>query len=121
MTTQLPAMKVSQGEPFAYSRTITGQDWTGYTGTVKFKSAPKADWRRATEWPFTETQEPFLTATVTGDAAGVLTFNLTAAQTALFPALPKLGFYRQAVAEIAMTNGPDVKIYQATVSTAAQI
>jgi hypothetical protein len=114
-------MQISQGEPFAYSHTITGQDWTGYTGTVAFKSAPKAQWLRGNEWPFVDTAEPFATATVTGDAGGVLSFSLTAAQTGDFPALPRLGFYRQAVAEIEMTNGADVQIFQATVSVAGRI
>jgi hypothetical protein len=116
-------MKISQGEPFAYDVTVTGQDWTGYTGTVTFKTHPKANWRRATEWPFSETQEPFLTVTATGNAAGLVQFGLTAAQTDLFPALPRVGFFRQAVCQIEMTNAStgDVQIFQATVSVAARI
>ena len=33
----LPAMKIAQGESFAYSVTVVGRDWTGYTGTATFK------------------------------------------------------------------------------------
>lgn len=121
MTVRLPPMKIAQGEAFAYSRIIPGRNFTGYTGAVTFKSSPKANWRTATDWPFSEVQEPFLTATVAGDAAGVLTFNLTAAQTGTFPSLDRLGYFKQAVAEITMTNGADVQIYQATVSVSGRI
>lgn len=121
MTTRLPPMKISQGEPFAYDVTVTGQDWTGYTGTATFKTTPKATWRRGTEWPYTDTQEPFLTVTATGDAAGLVQFGLTATETMTFPALPRLGFFRQAVCEISMTDGTDVQKFQATVSVAAAI
>ena len=119
--TRLPPMKIAQGEPFAYSATIVGEDFTGYTGTVKFKAAPKAQWLRNNNWPFADVQEPFLTVTATGSALGVIQFALTAEETASFPVLPRLGFYRQAVCEITMTDGSDVQIFQATVSTGAQI
>lgn len=121
MTTRLPPMKISQGEPFAYDVTVSGQDWTGYTGTVRFKAAPKAQWLRNNNWPFAEMQEPFLTVTATGDAAGLVQFGLTSAETATFPSLPRLGFYRQAVCEIEMTDGTDVQLFQATVSVATRI
>ncbi len=124
MTTFIPApMRISQGEPFAYDVTVEGQNWTGYTGTVTFKSHPKAQWRKAIDWPFGEVQEPFLTVPATGDAAGLIQFGLSAAQTAIFPALPRLGFFRQAVCEIAMTNAStgDVQVFQTTVSVAGRI
>ena len=119
--TRLPPMKIAQGEPFAYAATVVGQDWTGYTGTATFKTAPKAQWTRGNEWPFDSKQEPFLTVTATGNAGGVMQFALTAEQTGEFPALPRLGFYRQAVCQIEMTDGTDVQMFQATVSTGAQI
>ena len=119
--TRLPPMKIAQGEPFAYSATVVGEDWTGYTGTAKFKAAPKAQWLRNNNWPFNDVQEPFLTVEALGDAAGLVQFSLTATETASFPALPRMGFYRQAVCEITMTDGTDVQIFQATVSTGAQI
>lgn len=62
--------------------------------------------------------DPILTATVTGSALGVLSFSLTAAQTDLFPALNRIGWFAQAKAEISMTNGSDVQKYQMRVSVA---
>ncbi len=118
MTVFLPPMKVSQGESFAYEATVTGQNWTGFTGTATFKSRPKALYRIQDG----ETvEEPIVTATVTGDASGVLTFNLTATETALFPALPRVGYFHRAVCEVSMADGADVLKYQARVSVAGQI
>jgi hypothetical protein len=116
-------MKISQGEPFAYDVTVTGQDWTGYTGTATFKAAPKAQWIRNNNWPFADAAEPFLTVEAIGDAAGLVQFGLSATDTDKFPALPRLGFFRQAVCEIAMTNAStgDVQRFQATVSVGARI
>lgn len=118
---RLPPMKIAQGEPFAYAVTVDGQDWTGYTGTATFKSAPKAQWRRGPDNLLLTTEEPLLTVTATGDALGEIEFNLTSTQTATLPALPVLGYRRQAVCEISMTDGTDVQKFQATVSIAAQI
>jgi hypothetical protein len=117
----LPNMRIGQGEPFAYAATVQGQDWTGYTGTATFKASPKAKWRVSTDWPWGYTQEPFLTATVTGQNDGQIDFALTSTETDLFPALPRLGYRRQAVCEIAMTNGADTQRFQAWVSVAARI
>lgn len=121
MTTRLPPMRISQGTPYAYDVTVQGQNWTGYTGTASFKSKPKAQWFRAADGIVR--QEPFLSVTVTADAAGLIQFGLSAAQTDTFPALPRLNFMRQAVCEIAMTNAStgDVQRFQATVSVAARI
>lgn len=117
----LPSMKIAQGEPFSYDVTVTGQDWTDYTGTATFKAAPKSTIRRAADG--STAQEPILSVDVTADAAGLIQIGLSATQTATFPALPRLGFFRQAVCEIAMTNAStgDVQRFQAPVSVAAQI
>lgn len=116
---QLPPMKIAQGEPFAYDFTVQGQDWTGYTGTATFKRAPQAV-TRSNEW-FDDTVEPILSVAVTADAAGLIQIGLTAAQTATFPALPRLGFFRQAVCEVSMTNGADVQKFQARVMVGTKI
>lgn len=101
-------MTITQGEPFAYDFTVTGQDWTGWTGTATFKKVPKAD-------------ETFLTLTATGDPAGLVQIGVTAEDADLFPALPRLGFNRTAVCEISMTDGTDVKKYQVRVFVAAKV
>lgn len=107
-------MTITQGEPFAYDFTVTGQDWTGWTGTATFKRKPQA----VTEG---EKVEPILTLTATGDAAGLVQIGGTAADADLFPALPRLGFNRTAVCEISMTDGTDVKKYQVRVFVAAKV
>ena len=132
-------MRITRGEPFSWSATVTGQDWTGYTGTVTFRSnrpvrrmltpdygfTAEADpiltatVRMLTpDYGFTAEADPILTATVTGSALGVLSFSLTAAETDLFPALDRMGWFAQAKAEISMTDGTDVAKYQTRVSTA---
>jgi hypothetical protein len=117
---QLPPMKIAQGEPFAYDVTVTGQDWSNYTGTATFKTAPKAPTRRI--W-WDEEREPIIQVTATGDADGLIQFGLSATETATFPALERLGYFHRAVCEIAMTNAAtgDVQRFQARVSVAAQI
>ncbi len=115
---QLPSQKIAQGEPFASDITVTGQDWTGYTGTASYKTAMQATGRMAREG---EEQEPFLRVPVTADSAGLIQYSLTAAQTATFPALPRIGYFRQAVCEIVMTNGADVQRFQAPVSVASRL
>jgi hypothetical protein len=116
----IPApMKITQGEPFAYDFTVQGQDWTGWTGTAKFKRKPKAV-TKGDPW-FTGEEEPILEVPVTADAAGLVQVGLTATQAATFPVLPVFGFRRQAVCEVSLTDGVDVKKYQVRVLTAAQI
>jgi hypothetical protein len=105
----LPAQRITQGEPFGYEATVVGQDWTGWTGTATYKTRIKAT-------------EAIVTVDVAANSAGLLEITLTAAQTALLPGLPRMGYFRTAVCEIAMSDGAgDVKLYQAPVSVAAQI
>jgi len=114
---QLPPMKIAQGEPFGYDFTVSGQDWTGYTGTATFKRSLKAV-PRSNYW-LTSEEEPIITVTVTANSAGLIQIGLTAAQTALFPALDRQGYFRQAVCEVSMTNGSDVQKFQSRVLVAA--
>jgi hypothetical protein len=118
---RLPPQRIAQGEPFAYDVTVTGQDWTGYTGTAKYKTRPKAVSR--TIWPFFQEAEPILEVEAIGDIDGLVQFGLSATDTAKLPALPRLGYFKTCVCEIAMTNAStgDVKRFQANVSVAAQI
>ncbi len=111
-------MRITRGEPFSWSATVVGQDWTGYTGTITFRSNSKR--RMLTpDYGFTTIeQDPILTETVTGNGSGVLSFSLTAAQTDLFPTLDRIGWFSQAKAEISMTDGTDVQKFQVRVSTA---
>jgi len=111
-------IRLSQGEAFTYAATVVGQDWTGYTGTATFKARPKAQWRIVDG---IAVQEPIVAVPVTGNALGVLTFTLTPAQTATFPALERIGYFHRAVCEISMSNGSDVRKYQARVSVAGSI
>lgn len=115
---QLPPMKIAQGEPFGYDATVTGQDWTGYTGTATFKARPKAKWRLLDG---NVIEEPIIVVEALGNAAGLVQIGLSAAETAAFPALPRLGYFHRAVCEISMSNGADVQKYQARVSVAAEI
>jgi hypothetical protein len=111
-------MRITRGEPFSWTATVVGQDWTGYTGTVTFRRNGVRK-MLTPDYGFMSTEtDPILTETVTGDAAGVLSFSLTAAQTDLFPALNRIGWFAQAKAEISMTDGSDVQKYQLRVSTA---
>ena len=111
-------MRITRGEGFSWSATVTGQDWTGYTGTVTFRSNRPVRRMLTPDYGFTAEADPILTATVTGSALGVLSFSLTAAETDLFPALDRMGWFAQAKAEISMTDGTDVAKYQTRVSTA---
>lgn len=109
-------MRISRGEPYAWTATVVGQDWTGYTGLVTFRRNNRLP--RATDDVWDEASDVILTETVTGDAVGVLSFSLTAAETLLFPALERMGWFAQGKAEINMTNGTDVQKFQIRVSTA---
>jgi hypothetical protein len=111
-------MRITRGEPFSWTATVVGQDFSTYTGTITFRSNRKR--RMLTpDYGFTTIdQDPILTEAVTGDAVGVLSFSLTAAQTDLFPTLDRIGWYANAKAEISMTDGSDVQKYQIRVSTA---
>lgn len=120
MTTIIPApMKIGQGEPYAYDFTVEGQSWTGYTGTATFKRQMKAV-TKGDPW-FDGQEEPFLVVSVTGNSAGLIQMGLTAAQTALFPALAVQGYRKTAVCEFSMTNGVDVQKFQTRVLVAASI
>ena len=114
---QLPPMRIAQGEPYGYDFTVQGQSWTGYTGTATFKRSLKAV-TRSNYW-LTSEEEPIVTVAVTANSAGLIQIGLTAAQTALFPALDRQGYFRQAVCEVSMTNGTDVQKFQARVLVAA--
>ena len=110
-------MRITRGEPFAWTATVTGQDWTGYTGTVTFRRNRLR--RLLPDYGFLNAEtDPILQTAVTGNASGVLSFSLTAAQTDLFPALNRMGWFAQARAEISMTNGTDVQKFQLRVSVA---
>lgn len=113
---QLPPMKIAQGEPFGYDFTVSGQNWTGYTGTATFKRTLKAVTGSNL---LTGEEEPIVTVSVTANAAGLVQIGLTAAQTALFPALDRQGYFRQAVCQVSLTNGTDVQRFQARVLVAA--
>ncbi len=114
---QLPPMKIAQGEPYGYDFTVEGQDWTGYAGTATFKRSLKAV--NGSRWWITGAEEPILTASVTADATGLIQIGLSAAETALFPALDRQGYFRQAVCQVTMTSGADVQTFQARVLVAA--
>lgn len=106
----LPSMKLAQGEAFAYDVTVTGQDWTGYTGTATFKAKPQAT-------------DTILTVAAIGDAAGLVQVGISAAETAQLPALPRLGWFRTCTCEIVMENATtgDVQRFQLPVSVASKL
>ncbi len=103
----LPAIKVTQGEAFSSSFTLQGQDWTGFTGAVTYKQAPQG----------TE----ILETTCSGDALGEVTFSLTAAETAEFPAQAKVGFRKVGLYQVRMTNGADTFTFQGDLMLAGAI
>ena len=103
----LAPIKVTQGEPFSSTFTLTGQDWTGYTGTVTYKTAPQGDL--------------ILETAATGDAAGLVSYALTAAETALFPAKAVIGFRKVGVYQVRMTNGSDVQTFQENLFVAGAV
>ncbi len=104
---RLPAIKITQGEPFSSSFTVTGQDWTGYTGAVVYKKAPQG--------------EEILATDATGDALGEVSFDLTAAETALFPAFEVIGYRKVGVYQVRMTGGADVQTYQGDLHVASAV
>ena len=116
---QLPPMKVAQGEPWGYDFTVEGQDWTGYTGTATFKRSVKAV--TGGNWWCDEQVEPIVTVDVVSDAAGLIQIALTPTQTALFPALDRQGYFRQAMCQVTMTDGTDVQAFQTRVMVAASV
>lgn len=102
----LPAIKITQGEAFSSTFTVTGQDWTGYTGEAVYKKAPQGD--------------EILTSTATGDSSGVVTFELTADETALFPAFEVIGYRKVGVYQIRLT-GSDVQTFQGDLLVASAV
>lgn len=104
---RLPAIKVTQGEAFSGTFTVTGQDWTGYTGTVLYKKAPQG--------------VLILETAATGDAAGVVDFSLTPAETDAFPAFPVIGSRKVGVYQVRMTNGTDVQTFQGDLHVASAV
>lgn len=105
---EIPGVKITQGEPYAGSFTLQGQDWTGFTGTGTIK-------RRRSD------KEPILTFTPTGDAAGLVSYAMTEDETALLPSLPRAGFFATCIAQIRMTDGTDVFSFQFPVGVFAQL
>jgi hypothetical protein len=103
----LTPIKIAVGEPFSFAFTVTGQDWTGYTGTVLYKKAPQGDL--------------ILEDTCTGDALGEVTFALTAAETALVPAFDVLGYRKTGVYQVRLVNGADVQTFQGDMLTASAV
>ena len=110
-------MKIAQGEPWGDDFTVEGQSWEGYTGTATFKRSVKAV--TGSNWWSDEQVEPIVAVDVVSDAAGLIQIALTPAQTALFPALDRQGYFRQAMCEVSMTDGTDVQKFQARVMVAA--
>lgn len=104
----LPPQKIAQGEPFHYDFTVIGQDWTGYTGTATYKVVPGDT-------------EALLSVPVTANAGGMVQIDLTAEQTRLLPALPRIGFYHRAICEVALGNGTDAQTFQMRVSVAGKL
>jgi len=116
---QLPPMKIAQGEPYAYEFTVQGQDWTGWTGTATFKRSVKAV--TSGNLLCESDVEPIVAVSVTSDAAGLIQIALTKAQTALFPALNRQGYFRQAMCQVSLVSGSDAQAFQARVLVAAGI
>lgn len=104
---RLPAIKITQGEPFASAFMVIGQDWTGYTGTVAYRKAPQGD--------------DILDTAATGEADGDVLFALTAEQTADFPALPVIGHRKVGVYQVTMSNGADVRTFQGDLMVAGAV
>jgi hypothetical protein len=109
MTTRLPAIKLTQGEVFTSTFTVVGQDWTGYTGEVVYKKSPQG--------------EAIFNDTATGNASGVVSFGMTAEETALFPAFPVLGYRKVGVYQVTMTrfSPRDVRRYQGDLHVASAV
>lgn len=104
---RLPAIKVTQGEPFSSSFTVTGQNWTGYTGAVTYKKAPQG--------------EEILVDPATGSALGVVSFALTAAETDMLPAFPVIGYRKVGVYQVRMTSVSDVQTFQGDLHVASAV
>lgn len=87
---ELPAFKVTQGQPATYSFTWTGQNLSTWTGVVTLKAVPQGD--------------TLLTITPSSlTSGGVVTFSLTAAQASTLPALARIGYFVTAVFEVKLT------------------
>lgn len=104
---ELPAIKITQGEAFSSSFTLTGQDWTGYTGAVTYKKAPQGD--------------EILETTAAGDALGEVTFSLTAAETDAFPAFAVIGYRKVGVYQVRLSNGVDTQTFQGPLFVAGAV
>lgn len=102
----LPGIKTTQGEAFDGEFTLSGQDWTGFTGTGTIKR------KRSDE-------EALLTFTPVGDANGRVTYQI--ANTADLPALPRSGTFATCWCQIRMTNGSDVVTFQFPVGVAGAL
>jgi hypothetical protein len=110
----LPPIRIAQGEPFAYQARVTGQSWLGYSGQAVFRLKRRVR-RTAFNWNgygYLSQTDPIVSVAVTGDATGLMSFSLTAAQALRFPSLPRRGSFVTAQGEITMGNGADQRKYQ---------
>lgn len=75
---ELPAFRLTQGQAAEYEFTWTGSNLTGHAGPVTIKD---------------KAGEELWTGTASLTSGGVVSFPLTAAETAEFPALDKPGYF----------------------------
>lgn len=104
---EIPPFKITQGQAATYTMTWTGQDLSAATGSVDFH----AKYQDMTS---------LFTVTPTMDADGLVTISVTAAQSALLPALPRRGFYHVGFFEIVI-DGPEDEVFQGELHVASAL
>lgn len=104
---ELPAFRVTQGQAANYTFTWTGKDLTGHTGTATITSSPQG--------------EMVATAICTLDATGGVSFTFSAAKTAAFPAMAKVGYFVTGVFQVKITGATNNETFQGSLSVAGSI
>lgn len=117
---ELPVVQITQDAPFSDEFTLRGQVLTGWTGEAKFKRRYPLNGLRDYYWQIEEPGQVFLTlpVTVTVDGGNTVV-SLDIADTGMFPAIDRKGFFVTAACEVRLV-GPDgsQQVFQRTVAVA---
>ncbi len=104
---ELPPFQATQGQAAEYQFQWTGNDLTGHIGVVTLKKSPGG--------------VEIGTGSCTLDASGNVEFAFTAAETALFPAREKVGFFVVGVFQVAITGPTSNETFQGPLKVAVEL
>jgi hypothetical protein len=104
---EIPTFRITQGVAATYTYRWTGKNLTGHTGAAAIKDEFGGDL--------------IDTATCILTALGDITFSVTAAESLLFPALEKSGYFPTAVMQLTVSGPTNNEVFQGVVAVAAAL